>query len=260
MLVCILLSSLVVAGSVTRSIPATASGGDIVEITLTVATDTNDNMVVLTEVIPSGLIATPLGNQPFLMDIAPSGNLQKALTFPMLGQYKYNIAVPDNSAETYTFDGEYILHGGVPSVILGDTILTITAPIDDPCAGVTCQPTTETCPDGVEVSCENTCSADTCGTCTPDCSNNQIEDTCTSSIVDNGVVGVAPGCAITCNAGFTLTNGACVQDVATDLTITVETENQKTILQGILDVLKTNDSLLKKLSGIAKVLKENMSD
>lgn len=47
----------------------------------------------------------------------------------------------------------------------------------DLCEGVVCNPTTITCPDGINVSCTNICNTQTgfCSTCTPDCSGHSFE-------------------------------------------------------------------------------------
>lgn len=46
---------------------------------------------------------------------------------------------------------------------------------ENKCWGVTCEPGTAKCPDGVDVSCDNACDPATgqCSTCTPDCSGHQ---------------------------------------------------------------------------------------
>ncbi|MBW3000193.1 putative metal-binding motif-containing protein, partial [Candidatus Woesearchaeota archaeon] len=50
----------------------------------------------------------------------------------------------------------------------------------NPCRGVTCQPSTKTCPDGSEVSCDNTCRKGTCSSCDPVCPINCDDaDPCT---------------------------------------------------------------------------------
>ncbi len=58
------------------------------------------------------------------------------------------------------------------------------------CAGITCQDTTETCPDGFIASCRNRCVDGICTTCIPDCSGHGCEESwsCTAwSVCENGI-------------------------------------------------------------------------
>ncbi|MBI5332302.1 MAG: hypothetical protein HZB65_01905 [Candidatus Aenigmarchaeota archaeon] len=50
----------------------------------------------------------------------------------------------------------------------------------DPCAGISCSPSTQTCADGFQASCQNICSAGSCGSCIPDCSSHEIRQTDTA--------------------------------------------------------------------------------
>ncbi|MBI5060807.1 MAG: hypothetical protein HZB67_00675, partial [Candidatus Aenigmarchaeota archaeon] len=76
------------------------------------------------------------------------------------------------------------------------------ANVTDPCAGITCNPSSLTCPDGFAATCTNTCSAGTCSSCSPDCSGHQIVDKCagvicnvvTLTCIDKFVASCTPKC------------------------------------------------------------------
>ena len=77
----------------------------------------------------------------------------------------------------------------------------LTAP--DPCANVTCQPSTLVCPDGFEAICGNTCNNQTgkCTNCTPDCTGHQdlcANITCRMSFMECPD-GFLAACQNTCN-------------------------------------------------------------
>jgi polyhydroxyalkanoate synthesis regulator phasin len=70
----------------------------------------------------------------------------------------------------------------------------------DPCEGVVCEDSTAVCPDGVEVSCPNTCADGTCTSCTPDCTGHESEPT---------------GCNIQCGSCENLNPDSCTCEPVT---------------------------------------------
>ena len=90
---------------------------------------------------------------------------------------------------------------GVCNATLGES--SDTCPADcgtpDPCAGVSCEPSFIICPDGFQVSCENSCSQGVCASCTPSCVGHDALDPCAGVTCSPNTVTCADGSPSSCD-------------------------------------------------------------
>ena len=86
------------------------------------------------------------------------------------------------------------------------------------CTPSTCSVTNGTCIVGTAPSCTHTITCDSGYTLS---NGSCVADTCNPSSVANGTVGAYPSCAITCDSGYTLSNGSCVANTCNPSTCSV---------------------------------------
>lgn len=119
------------AGEVTRTLPATATAGSTITVSLAVTVD-GATYYAIDEQVPAGWTVTSASDGGYFT--ADSGHVKWAvITGAADTTYTYTVSIPATASGSYTFTGTYMLEGMTAEAnIGGDSSITVTTPTPRP--------------------------------------------------------------------------------------------------------------------------------